>query len=193
MTRGAAPPALGAESLEGRTIRERPDRAEPATALRHAGWEAVHAGLACGITTAFAGDFGISGTTVDALLDAYLGLARREGFPRVVVGRQVHGVVVRALAAGAPTGDDEPALLVVSRADGLLALEPGLLLAVTAADCVPVHLLDPVARRAALLHAGWRGTAGGILERAVRAIRDAGSRLDDLHLHLGPAICGRCY
>jgi copper oxidase (laccase) domain-containing protein len=45
-----------------------------------------------------------------------------------------------------------------------------------------------------LLHAGWRGTTIGVLERGVDLITEEfGTLPDDLHLHLGPAICGECY
>ena len=55
---------------------------------------------------------------------------------------------------------------------------PGVLLTVTVADCVPVYLVVP-GRGVALLHAGWRGTAGGILRAGVErllAVTGAGSR-----------------
>ncbi len=64
----------------------------------------------------------------------------------------------------------------------------------TVADCFPVYLVDPVARAIALLHAGWRGTAGGILAAGIGCLRErAGSRVQDVAMHLGPGICGTCY
>jgi YfiH family protein len=79
-------------------------------------------------------------------------------------------------------------------ADGHLTASEGVLLAVTVADCVPVFLVDPVTRVAGLLHAGWRGTTVGILERGIALLREEfGGLPGDLHLHLGPAICGECY
>ena len=69
-----------------------------------------------------------------------------------------------------------------------------MLLAVTVADCVPVYLVDPEHRAVALLHAGWRGTAAGIVEAGVATLAaQFGTLPTDLHLHLGPAICGDCY
>jgi copper oxidase (laccase) domain-containing protein len=57
-----------------------------------------------------------------------------------------------------------------------------------------VFVVDPVRRVVALLHAGWRGAAGGILEAGVAMMADrAGSRVEDLHVHHGPAVCGSCY
>jgi hypothetical protein len=45
----------------------------------------------------------------------------------------------------------------------------------------------------AALHAGWRGIASGILQRGIASLLKLGVRPGDLHIHLGPAICGRCY
>jgi copper oxidase (laccase) domain-containing protein len=70
--------------------------------------------------------------------------------------------------------------------------QASVLLAVTVADCVPVSLVDPVMRRVGLLHAGWRGTAAGVLERGVAAMGE-GASARALRVHLGPAICGLCY
>jgi copper oxidase (laccase) domain-containing protein len=64
---------------------------------------------------------------------------------------------------------------------------------VTIADCVPVYLIAP-GRGVALLHAGWRGTAGGILGRGVEALLAATrSPLPKVIMHCGIGICGDCY
>jgi YfiH family protein len=77
--------------------------------------------------------------------------------------------------------------------DGHLTERRGVLLTVSVADCVPVSVVDPDGRRIALLHAGWRGAAAGILERGVSALVQLGSDPAELVLHLGPSICGSCY
>ncbi len=65
---------------------------------------------------------------------------------------------------------------------------------VTVADCVPVFLVDPSVEAVGLLHAGWRGVVAGILERGIELLRtELGSLAEDIHLHLGPAICRECY
>ena len=78
--------------------------------------------------------------------------------------------------------------------DGHVTGEPGVLLAVTTADCVPAFIVDPLRRVVAVVHAGWRGVAVGVLEEVLALlVGGVGSRLQDLHIHLGPAICGSCY
>lgn len=116
-------------------------------------------------------------------------LARREGFPGIVHSRQVHGNSVHLHSAPS-------AGLHVLRAegDGHVSDTPGVLMGVTVADCVPVFLVDPVRRVAAMIHAGWRSAAEGILEEGVHILQDRfESRSTNLHVHLGPAICGDCY
>jgi polyphenol oxidase len=80
----------------------------------------------------------------------------------------------------------------VDDADGHLALRPGTAMAVSVADCVPVFLAHP-SGSAGLLHSGWRGTAGRILEEGIRLLAQRGVSVAEIRVHLGPAICGRCY
>jgi copper oxidase (laccase) domain-containing protein len=107
-------------------------------------------------------------------------------FPGVVLGSQIHGVEV--LTAGPSRG-----WVQVEGIDGWVTTSPGVLLAVTIADCIPVYLAVP-GRGVALLHAGWRGTAGGILQRGVaRLLDETGASGSDVVMHCGVGICGDCY
>lgn len=68
------------------------------------------------------------------------------------------------------------------------------MLAVTAADCIPVYLVGPASGVIGLLHAGWRGVAAGVLEAALaRMAAGWPDAPGDLVVHLGPGICGSCY
>ncbi|HEY0350490.1 MAG TPA: laccase domain-containing protein, partial [Gemmatimonadales bacterium] len=80
----------------------------------------------------------------------------------------------------------------MERIDGWITTTPGILLTVTIADCVPVYLVAP-GRGIALLHAGWRGTAGEILGRGVEQLRSAVGSRPDIIMHCGVGICGDCY
>lgn len=64
--------------------------------------------------------------------------------------------------------------------------------AVTVADCVPVFIAHP-SGDVGIVHAGWRGTAARFVERVIARFVAFGAASADLHVHLGPAICGRCY
>lgn len=116
-------------------------------------------------------------------------LGRAQGFPGIIHSRQVHGRTIHV--------HDGPSVglrLVIEDGDGHASDARGVLMAVTVADCVPVYLVDPGQRVVSMIHAGWRSAAEGILEQGVGLLRHRfGSRLEDLHVHLGPSICGECY
>ena len=108
------------------------------------------------------------------------------GFSTVALGNQVHGTELMSLNSGR-------GWIYVDGIDGWITTTPGTLLTVTIADCIPVYLVAPD-RGVALLHAGWRGTAGGILRRGVEELRAAtGLPPTDFVMHCGVGICGACY
>ena len=57
---------------------------------------------------------------------------------------------------------------------------------------MPVFIAHP-SGVVALLHSGWKGTVARITEEAVAILSRNGLAPSDLAIHLGPAICGRCY
>ena len=76
--------------------------------------------------------------------------------------------------------------------DALVSTAPGLVLAVTTADCMSLLLTTRGAVGAA--HSGWRGTASGMPLAALDAVCEAaGVRSRDVTIHLGPCIRGCCY
>jgi YfiH family protein len=97
---------------------------------------------------------------------------------------QIHSSTVRV--ATAPGNYPET--------DALVTDIPGITLCVTIADCVPILLFDPTRKCLAAVHAGWRGTAGKILENTVAAMRDRfGTDPADLKAFIGPAGSVCCY
>jgi YfiH family protein len=78
--------------------------------------------------------------------------------------------------------------------DAIVTDRPGLALCIKTADCVPVFLVDPVRRVIGAVHAGWKGTALQIAEKAVREmVRRFDCRPEDLEAFIGPAIGPCCY
>ncbi len=72
--------------------------------------------------------------------------------------------------------------------------EPGLLLAIQTADCIPVLVADRKRHAVASFHAGWRGTVKRIVENGIGSMRLAfGSRPEDLVAAIGPGIGACCY
>jgi YfiH family protein len=101
---------------------------------------------------------------------------------RLVTAGQVHGTVVaRAEVPGHHDG-----------CDVLLSRTPGLALAVTGADCLPILMFAPGAVAAA--HSGWRGTEAGAPRAALRALLSAcGALPERVQVHFGPCIRPCCY
>ncbi|HEX7118907.1 MAG TPA: polyphenol oxidase family protein [Longimicrobiales bacterium] len=128
------------------------------------------------------------GQPVGSVVARWRALREAAGFPRAVHAYQVHGARILT------HGDGPAGLLVADDADGHATTTAGTLLTVSVADCVPVFLVSPDPRAVAVVHAGWRGIAGGAVEAGIDTLaRLCGARPAELHVHLGPAICGACY
>ena len=92
-------------------------------------------------------------------------------------------------AAGADAARNQP-----HKGDGQITDEPGLLLAIQTADCIPVLVADRKRRAVAAFHAGWRGTLKRIVESGVGQMRlTFGSQPEDLIAAIGPGIGLCCY
>jgi len=57
--------------------------------------------------------------------------------------------------------------------------------AVMTADCLPLLIVNQEATEVAVVHAGWRGLATGIIEQTIASMASSAS---SLHVYLGPAI-----
>lgn len=146
-------------------------------------------GIRAFTTTRAVGTFGVNGGEPVRDVMGRWDELRRELSPaggRLATARQVHGTHVLVHHAG------WEGWLRANDADGHLSMERGTALAVTIADCVPVFIAHP-SGVVALLHSGWRGTAGRIVERAIDMLAQRGCPSSELRLHTGPAICGKCY
>ena len=110
------------------------------------------------------------------------------GLEDAVFAQQVHGAAAEVVGLADRGRGTREAADAIPAADALVTADPGPVLAVLAADCVPVVLYDPVAHVLACAHAGWRGTVAGAAASAVRAMASLGSRPADVVVGLGPAI-----
>ncbi len=103
--------------------------------------------------------------------------------------RQVHGRILASLSR--EPGNPLQGAACVGRCDGLLTDEPGIVVAVRTADCVPVLIHGGGV--VAAVHAGWRGAAAGIVPRAVRRFEvEYGVPAGELTAVLGPHV-GSCH
>ncbi|MEO7218538.1 MAG: polyphenol oxidase family protein [Gemmatimonadaceae bacterium] len=144
-------------------------------------------GILAFTTTREAGTFGLSGTDpVGEVMGRWSALREDVSVRGICVAPQVHGN--RVLPHVTPWDG----FLRTEPADGHVTQERGLALAVTVADCAPVFIAHP-SGATAIVHSGWRGTEARIIDEAIRLFGQVGLAADELLVHIGPAICGRCY
>jgi YfiH family protein len=150
----------------------------------------VALGVTAFTTTRAAGSLGLgSEEPVAAVMARWswlLGYCRAREAHALASAGQVHGAAV-ATHWGGWTG-----WLRGRDLDGHVTSVAGVALAVTVADCTPVFLAHP-SGVIGVLHAGWRGTASGMLVAGLTACAALGAPADEVVVHLGPAICGACY
>ncbi len=106
----------------------------------------------------------------------------------VVALRQFHSNLVISVSA-ADADRERP-----RKADGAITAEPGFLIAIQTADCIPVLVADKRRRVVGAFHAGWRGTVKRIVELGVGRMQlEFGSNPEDLIAAIGPGMRQCCY
>lgn len=137
-----------------------------------------------------AGTFGLGGAdAVGDVMQRWSALQDEldsAGVVRLASAHQTHDAIVARHEAG------WRGWLRLRGVDGHFSTVPGTALAVTVADCTPVFIAHPAGAIAAI-HAGWRGTAGRILQVGLELFAAQGFSIAECVVHLGPAICGNCY
>lgn len=105
----------------------------------------------------------------------------------VVTARQVHGHGVAVVGSG-------DGGRIISATDSLVTADPGVVLLLRFADCVPVFLYDPHHHALALGHAGWRGIVVGLAQSMVHTMSaELHSDPPEIIAALGPAVGPCCY
>jgi YfiH family protein len=106
------------------------------------------------------------------------------GIDTFATAKQPHGATVRQVGprrTGAGFADPAHS---VPDADGLVTSSRNVPLAVLVADCVPLALVEPGRGAFAVVHAGWRGVAAGIIPAALARFGDPA----EVRATIGPAI-----
>jgi YfiH family protein len=106
----------------------------------------------------------------------------------LVFAEQVHGTTATHVTAddagrGIAAVDDA-----LPGTDAVVTTTPAVTLVILVADCVPIALVDPAAHVLAAVHAGWRGTAAGVVSAALRAMAESGARPERVRAFLGPSV-----
>jgi YfiH family protein len=110
-------------------------------------------------------------------------------FPIIASLKQIHST--RVVVIDSPV---EPGVMPVGEGDALVTNQPGFLLVVRTADCVPVLLVDHKTGVIGAIHAGWRGAIGGIVPKTIQTcVEHFGADESDMHVVIGPSIGPCCY
>ncbi|WP_094602681.1 Polyphenol oxidase [Sporomusa silvacetica DSM 10669] len=113
---------------------------------------------------------------------------------KVVTAEQIHGVVVEQVTVADAGRGAKHYHEAIKGTDALITNVPGLPLMLFFADCVPVLIVDPVAKAVGISHAGWKGTVGKIAQKTVLAMQQQfNTNPADCLVGIGPSIGPCCY
>ena len=177
-----------------------PFKEQDGSYLQIEGWQQLHPRLVAGFTTRHGGvskepyhtfNFGLHvPDDQNDVLTNRKRLAAKLNFPfeNFVSGEQVHDTFVKEVTdkdkgKGAITYESS-----IKGTDGIITNQKGQLCTAFFADCVPLYFFDPVTEYIGIAHAGWKGTVGRIAENMVEAFKEKGTRLENLHVAIGPCI-----
>jgi YfiH family protein len=105
---------------------------------------------------------------------------------RIITMKQVHGDHIIQVK--------DRNIKEAGEADGMVTEEKRAYLGVLTADCVPILLIVPERRIAAVVHAGWRGTVAGIAAKMMQRLGEHyGVAPEQVEAALGPSIGACCY
>jgi polyphenol oxidase len=130
----------------------------------------------------------VGGTEAERGLEARERLRALTGLRRIARGYQVHGTVVELISELPEPDEGAPP---AHEADGQATALRGVGMMVLSADCLPVALSCEDA--VAMVHAGWRGLAAGVLEEGLRAVRELSRHGGEILAVVGPGAGPCCY
>ena len=107
----------------------------------------------------------------------------------LIMPHQVHKTEIAVIDHAFLDMDSAKRQLRLEGVDALMTNIPGLCIGVSTADCIPILLYDADHHAGCAVHAGWRGTASRIVEKAVETMKTLhGSEPKLLKAQIGPGI-----
>ena len=123
--------------------------------------------------------------------EAFEPMAKRLGLSHLVFLNQVHGTAGLCISDTSqlenlkPLGVDGDFIVTNIRNCGI---------GVMTADCIPLALIDNEREVIAIVHAGWRGLVGNVVQKAVSSMVTVfGSNPENIQAIIGPSAKGCCY
>lgn len=77
--------------------------------------------------------------------------------------------------------------------DALITMRTDIAVGVQTADCVPILLYASDIKAVAAIHAGWKGTLNGIVDKTICELLKAGASIQNIFVCFGAAVCNQCY
>ena len=112
----------------------------------------------------------------------------------VVSSHQVHGTEIAIITEAPARSMPFPAAHVLDGYDGFITATANIAMLIRIADCVPVILYEPDSKALAVVHAGWKGTAGGIAAKAAGLmVQHYRCDIKNIRAGIGPSIGPCCY
>lgn len=116
------------------------------------------------------------------------------GIERLITPRQTHGTDILPVTPRFLSLDAAAQTVCLDGKDAVMTDCPGVAIAVSTADCVPLLLYDDVHRACAAVHAGWRGMAAHIVRLTVEAMASCYATAPaSLRVAVGPSIGPGCF
>ena len=137
-----------------------------------------------------------TGDSADNVHANYERLSRALGFDlkTVVSSHQVHGTEIAVINKAPAQSMPFPAAHALDGYDGFVTTSPNITLLVRVADCVPVILYEPHRKALAVVHAGWKGSVGGIAAKAAGLmVQGCQCNIKKIMAGIGPSIGPCCY
>lgn len=134
-------------------------------------------------------------TSRAAILEEYLKVPLR----RVVYAKETHSGSICIIRREDPPEslahiDERFSVKGPGGYDAVVTADPGILICLRTADCLPLFLYDKKNHVAAMAHNGWRGVCSGISANTVDVMKkNFGTDPDNIIAAIGPCICGNCY
>jgi len=113
---------------------------------------------------------------------------------RVLNVKQVHGTEVLSIDRRITNWRAFEDTIASLGYDAIVTNQPNILLSIQTADCVPILFMDEVRRVVAVVHAGWRGTLGGLVTKTLRVMQNRfRCSVRTIRAAIGPSIGVCCY
>ncbi|MDE6237350.1 MAG: peptidoglycan editing factor PgeF [Muribaculaceae bacterium] len=88
---------------------------------------------------------------------------------------------------------DEKTSTPIDDCDAYITFSQNLPIGVRTADCVPIMIYARDIKAVAAVHAGWKGTIGGIIDNVIKMLLDYGSERENIYIYFGPSISQKIY